>query len=350
MASLSVEILNSIRANADQEYQTRIPEATQTNISEIGRAFEQYDVQYNTFVTTLIHKIGLTLLQTKSFKNKLTRFKAGTLISEQDVEEIFVDPFRKAEGAYDPEGGIGTNATSPHPLQRRTYQDVKVYYHRQNRQDMYAISISRVDMLRAFRSSSTLDNFLSAQFNSIYNGAEFDEYVHMKKLLSEAINEVNTEGDKVMFTYEVSKIDGTTDTARNFIRTAKKAVKDMCYPSTLYNPAGVNTYSSEDELVMIVNKDVATHMDVDFYSQIFGPSYAKMNITTIEVDNFGDDTSGTYALIMDKDWFKVYDTLNILKDMENGQGLYHNYYLHIWQILSASRFKNIIRIAEKQSA
>lgn len=346
--SLSVEVLNTIRNNADTEYQNRVPVATKSNIADIGRAFQTYSLAYNTFIESLIHKIGLTILQTKSFKNKLARFKSGMILTQQDIEEIWVDQFRVAEGAYDPQGGMGSGGT--HPLKRRTYQEVQVMYHRMNRQDKYVITIGMEDVIRAFRSESTLNAFLTAQFNSIYTGAEFDEYVHMKKLFGEAIAAKRADNTTPeLFTYYVPEIDGSVETARAFIRTSKKAVKDMEYPSTLYNPAGVKTFSKADELVMFVNKDVAVHMDVDFYAQIFGPNYAKMNIEVVELDNFGDDNSGTYAIICDKDWFKVYDTLNMLDDIKNPDGLYKSYFLHIWQILSYSKFKNAVRIA-KQTA
>lgn len=340
--SLSVEVLNTIRNNADADYQARVPEATRDNIAAIGRVFSAYNMQYNTFINSLIHKIGLTLLQTKSYENKLKRFKSGTILSEQDIEEIFVEQFRAAEGAYDPQGGIGEGGI--HPFKRRTYQDVQVMYHRMNRQDKYVITIAKVDVIRAFRSESTLNAFLTAQFNSIYTGAEYDEYVHMKELFAEGI------AANDFYLAEVPEIDGTTANTMAFVRTVKKVVKDLEYPSTLYNPAGVKTMSNPSELVMFVNKDVSVHMDVDLYAQIFGPQYAKLPITVVEVDNFGADDSGTYALICDKDWFKVYDTLNEFEELKNPEGLYTNYWLHIWQILSYSKFKNAVRIAKKATA
>ena len=338
--AISVEILNTIRNNADSLYQTRVPEATQNNISEIGRVFSQYNEVYNTFISTLIHKIGLTIIQTKSFTNKLKKFKSGTLLSEQDIEEIFVEQFRSAEGAYDPNGGMAEGGI--HPFKRRTYQDVQVMYHRMNRQDKYVITLSKLDVIRAFRSASTLDAFITAQFNSIYTGAEYDEYIHMKQLFAEAI--ANT--DEPMVTYNVPALDGTVDSARAFIRTAKKAVKDLEYPSIEFNPAHVKTMSDASNLVMFVNKDVAVHLDVDLYAQIYGPDYAKMGVTVVELDNFGSDDTGTYALICDKDWFKVYDTLNEFEELKNPEGLYTNYWLHVWQILSYSKFKNVIRLAK----
>ena len=348
--SLAVEVLNTIRNSADADYQNRVPVATRDNIAEIGRVFSAYELDYNTFISSLIHKIGLSYIQTKSFENKLKAFKSGTVLTEQDIEEIWVDQFRAAEGAYDKDGGVGTNGI--HPFKRRNYNDVKVNYHRMNRQDKYVITISKLDVIRAFRSESTLSSFIAAQFNSLYTGSEYDEYVHMKQLFTELITEATAaeaaSGGKTVFTYEVPAIDGTVEAARSFIRTAKKAVKDMEYPSTLYNLAGVKTMAKASDLVMFVNKDVAVHMDVDYYAQIFGPEYAKMPVTVVELDNFGADNTGTYAIIAERDWFKVYDTLNEFSELKNPEGLYTNYWLHIWQILSFSKFKNAVRLAVKK--
>lgn len=334
--SFSVDVLNSIRNNADTEYQSRVPVATKDNISTIGRTFSEYNVVYNTFISALIHKIGLTIIQTTSFTNKLKRFKSGTLLSEQDVEEMFVQQFRTAEGSYDKDGGMGTNGV--HPFKRRNYQDTKLAYHRQNRQDKYVITLAKVDVIRAFRSPSTLDTFITAQFNSIYTGAEYDEWVHMKKLFAEGI----ANGD--FYNYDIAAFDGSIEKTKDFIRACKKAVKDVGYPSTLYNPMGVKTKTDKGNLVMFINKDVAVDVDIDLYAQIFGPNYAKMDIEVVEVDNFGEDNTGTYALICDKEWFKVYDTLNEFEELRNPEGLYTNYWYHVWQILSYSKFKTAIRV------
>lgn len=340
--SLATTILNAIRDNADTEYQERVPEATKTNINEIGRILDTYEPLYNQFVTNLIHKIGRTYVETALFQNKLKRFKSGEISSQQDIEEIFVEAFRKAEGAYDKDGGIGEGKTN-HPLKRREYQDVQVYYHRMNRQDYYAITVERVDVIRAFRSENALNQFLTAQLNSMTTGIEYDEWLHMKKLLGEAI----ANGD--FYDYQVTAItDSLTDTqlqraCKDFVRTMKKAIADVSYVSRLYNPAGVKTKTEKKDLVLFINKDIPPHLDVDMYSSIFGPGYADLNIEIVELDNFGEDNTGTYALLCDREWFKVFDTLNVMKTQENAVGLYTTFFHHIWQILSYSKFKTAIR-------
>ncbi len=46
--------------------------------------------------------------------------------------------------------------------------------------------------------------------------------------------------------------------------------------------------------------------------------------------------------MVDKDWFMVYDTLQKMETIRNPRGLYWNYYYHVWQVLSASRFANAV--------
>lgn len=340
--SLAIEVLNSIRNEADTEYQARIPQATKDNIATIGRTFAEYDLVYNTFANALIHKIGKTILETALFENKLKRFKSGQILTMQDVEEIWVEQFRTAEGAYDKDGGIGEGKTN-HPLKRREYQDVKVMYHRMNRQDYYAITLYKDDVIAAFRSESVLSAFITAQLNSIYTGAEYDEYCHMKKLLAEAI----ANGD--FFDYQVPEIKDTDSDAtiqrncKTLVRTFKKAINDIGYVSTKYNPAGVKTKTDKSDLVLFINKDLRPHLDVDLYATIFGPEYAKLDIEIVELDNFGDDATGTYALLVDKNWFKVYDNKSEMTTQNNGVGLYQNYFYHVWQTLSYSKFKTAVR-------
>lgn len=345
--SYAINVLNTIRNNASAEYAQRVPAATQANITEIGRVLDSYSNSYNEFIDTLLHKIGMTIVQTALFTNKLAKFKSGRVLTGQDVEDIFVTSFRAAEGSYDKEGGVGEGGV--HPFKRREYQDVLVKYYRMNRRDKYTITIYRDDVIRAFNSTTALEQFITAQFNSLYTGAEFDEYEHMKKLLAEAI----AAGD--CFSYLVPEIGAAeaTDAAnmsacKAFVRTVKKAVADVSYPATNYNPAGVKTATKKENLVLFVNKDIPAHLDVDLYSQVFGPNYAQLGIEIVEVDNFGPDASGTYAILCDKEWFKVFDVKNEMTSLFNPDGLYTNYWLHIWQILAYSKFKTAVRFGTKE--
>lgn len=321
----SVDILNNIRLNASEEYQNRIPEATQTNITTIGQAFQTYSLLYNEFCEALINKIGKTLINKKMYKNKLARFKQG-LVSPHDIEEIFIE-MAKAEGSYDKDG--------KNPLGRREALDVKVIYHRENRKDYYAISIGDIDFIRVFRSEATLDTFIKGQINAVYSADEYDEYQAMKNVLATY---------KDYFDYDVTAGTGETF-AKSFVKTLRKAVLDMGEPSKEYNSAGVLTWCDPSELVLFVHKDVVVECDVEMLAKAFHQSNTDMKVvpTIVVMDNFGDLTD-TYALLVDKDFFRIYDTLVHMEPQRNAQGLFTNYFYHHHQILSASTFKNAVKI------
>lgn len=345
--SYSINVLNSIRENASTEYTSRVPVATQENITAIGRTLDMYDLVYNEFLNSLMHRIGFTMVQTALFTNKLARFKSGSVLTGQDVEDIFVTAFREAEGAYDPNGGVGENGV--HPFKRREYQETIVKFYRMNRRDKYVITLYKDDVIRAFNSTTALEQFITAQFNSLYTGANWDEFTHMKKLFAEAI----AAGD--FYDYLVPAIggEGATDAdiqsaCRAFARTVKKAIADVSYPETTYNPAGVRTSSEKSNLVLFIHKDLPAHLDVDLYSIIFGADYSKLGVEIVELDNFGDDANGTYALLCDRDWFKVYDVKNEMTSLHNPDGLYTNFWLHVWQILAYSKFKTAVRFGTKE--
>lgn len=329
----SVAILNNIRANASVEYKNRIPVATQNNIATIGNALETYELLHNEFIPALINKIGKTIIEKKLFENPLKRFKSGGVTSAHDVEEIFIE-MAKAEGQYDPQG--------PNPLGRRELPDVKVLYHRENRRDYYVISIGDVDFPRVFRSEATLDAFILGLIDSVYSGADYDEWLAMKNLLATYKKADGTPG---YFDYEVPEItgDNAAEAAKTFVKTLRKVVMDLKFVSTQYNAAGVKTRSNPADLVLFVNKDVVSEVDVEVLAKAFNMGKTDIQIEIFPMDDFGT-LEDTYGLVVDKDWFRVFDTKLHMEPQRNAQGLFTNYFYHVHQILSASRFKNAVRL------
>lgn len=332
----SIDILNNIRLNASNEYQTRIPEATQQNIASIGQAFSVYDNLYNEFCQALLHKIGKTIINNKMFKNKLARFKSGSVVDPLDVEEIFVE-MAKAESAYDP------NATNV--FGRRELPPVHVIYHRQNRRDKYVLSIGEIDFNRVFRSDSLLTTFIKSLINSVYSADERDEWLAMKNLLA-TYKDPET-GKCGYHDYEVkdmAEYSKKEEFAVDFIKAVRKAVQDMSFLSTEFNVSGVETWSSPTDLVLFINKDVLVEIDVERLAKAFHQSDTDLKVvpTIITMDNFGS-LEDTYGLLVDKEWFRVWDTLATMKSADNPDGLFTNYFYHHHQILSASTFKNAVR-------
>lgn len=325
----SIATLNNIRANASAEYQARIPEASQANIASIGQSFETYEVLYNEFHDALINKIGKTIIAGKLFKNKLAKFKTGGVTSPHDIEEIFVH-MAKAEGAYDPDG--------KNPLGRRAQPDVNVAYHRESRRDKYVISLGDIDFVRVFRSEATLDAFISEKLNSVYSADAYDEWLAMKNTIATA------DYDE----YEVPTLASASNKeefAKSFVKTLRKAVNDCTFPSADHNKAGVLTWTEKaSDLVLLVHKDVLVEVDVERLATAFHQSNTDMKVvpTIIAMDDFGS-LGDTYGVLVEKDWFKIYDTKVHMEPIRNPDGLFTNYFFHHHQILSTSPFCNAIR-------
>lgn len=330
----SISILNNIRANASSDYQTRIPEATRTNISEIGNALQNYELLFNEFATALVNKIGKTTIESKLFKNKLARFKSGSILTQQDVEEIFVD-MAKGATEYDADG--------KNPLGRREDDNVKVVYHRMNRRNCYEISIGDLDFLRVFRSEATLDAFIASKINAVYSRAAHDEWLLMKELLA---SYKKPESDELAyFDYGVPVIanDDAETTAKSFVKTVRKAVQDVGFATDKYNAMGVMQWSNPEDLVLLVNKDVLAEVDVEVLAKAFNMGKTDIQTQIVVMDDFGS-LENTYGLLIDKDFFKVFDTLSTMRSQPNSQGLFTNYFYHVHQILSLSPFKTAVRL------
>lgn len=329
----SISVLNNIRDNASQEYKNRIPVATQENIATIGYALQTYVPLYNEFSTALLCKIGKTLLESKLFQNRLARFKSGTIVNQQDVEEIFIE-MAKAEGKFDPQG--------QNPLGRRATQQDHVVYHRLNRQDYYVVSLGDLDFVRVFRSEATLDSYITRKINAIYSGANKDEFLVMVNLLA------TYDG---YFDYEVPVMagDNAHESAKAFAKTLRKAVLDVTLDSsTSYNKAKVETWANPEDLVLLVNKDVLAEVDVEVLAKAINPEKTDIPVTIIPMPHFGTMT-GVYGLLVDKDWFRVWDTLSHMEPQRNAQGLFTNYFYHVHQIVSCSPFKTALKFVPKAS-
>ena len=322
MAAVTIATLNAIRSAASTEYQTRIPLATRDNITAIGNTLSTYTTLMNEFTTNLIGKIGLTVFSDTSFENKLAPFKKGFLGAGVDVEEIFIE--MAAAAAFDKDG---TTTLA------RAKKEVLVKYHRENRQDTYKVTLADSQLKNAFASPSGVTTLLDKFVASVYNGSENDEYILMKELLAEyAANYTD---------YQIAPITDAA-TTQTFLRTVRKAVADVGFVSTAFNKAGVKTMTRPQDLVLLVNKDILSHVDVDVLAKSFNLGKTDFEPKIIVLDDFGS-MADTYGLLVDKDFFMVYDTLHRVEEQRNAQGMFTNHFLHIWQILSLSEFKNAIR-------
>ena len=331
----AIEILNTIRDNASQAYQDRVPEATRNNLEEVGEAITDLNnaVVYNEFVNTLANMIYAPMLIKKSWENPLGKFKKGKKTFGDTVEEVY-NNFIKAQ-TFD-QTGAG--------LLTRKLPDTKVVFHRMNRQDSYVLTDSPESLAKAFKSYEGLAEYLENLFTTIRNSAELDEYILMRELFAEAYN------NNAMVVVSVADPQASEANAKAFIKTVKTVSGDMAFANSNNNAyltaqsddnKPIITFSRKDEQVLIVDNPTDVTCNIDVLASAFNKSVVEFNDTQKEViDAFPID--GMIGALVDKNFFQVYDDLFTFREFENGLGLYRNHILHVWQTIGYSILCNAV--------
>ena len=320
-------VLNVIRQNATAVYQDRIPVATAENLHEVGDAILTYEAQANEFVNALVNRIGLVILNNRMATNPLAALKKGRLAVGETIEEIYIDVI-KAQ-TYDPRAAQDT-------LFKRHLPNVSSVFHSVDSQLNYPLTISNEQLRKAFMSYDSLDRFIAGLVDSMYKSATLDEFIQMKQLISEWNNNGR---------FIVEPIAPVTDAASAREAMIKiKAVSDgMTIFNNQMNYAGVWTSTPKDEQYLITTPDFNARMDVDVLAAAFHMDKAEFAGHVIVVDNIGDlGDDGIEAILVDKNWYQVYDYLRTFKTAYNGEGLYWNYFYHVWMVYSLSPFANAV--------
>lgn len=332
MATNTAKIMNTIRANASAEYQARVPEATLTNIQAVGNPILTYQSTQNEFLSALVNRIALVLVNNRIAKNPLAILKNGSIPLGKDIEEIFTN--MATATTYDPTG---------ENLLKRNIPDTKAAYHRLNRQDVYKVTINNDQLQTAFTSWDKLEELIGSIVNSLYSGDNFDEFLLMKKTFADAIT-----GNKVV----IKEIDAITnaDTAKALVKEARTASGLFKFPSSKFNKYSdltgatgkpVVTWTPVEDQIMLIKSEVLSAIDVDVLAAAFNLDKTTLMGMILEIDDFGDAES-TVGMLIDKSFLKVYDNLQKMTEFYNSEGLYWNYWWHHWQTYSYSPFANAI--------
>lgn len=330
-----ITILNTIRDNASSAYTSRVPEATKANIEAIQTAIVGDDdvAVANEFCSLLMNKVVKAVFHHKMFSNPLKVLKKGKKPLGDGIEEIYAN-FLKGE-AYDPTGANLLNRTLP---------DVKVVYHRMNRQDQYPVTISRQALTKAFKSYENLETFMNGIIQSVYNSAELDEFIIMKKLLAKAIE------DGAVKTVTVSDPSSSQANATKFVKEVKKVSNLMQFPSDQFNgylgvqevdTKPITTFAKHSEQVLILDTSTDVDIAIDVLAAAFNMSVAEFNeCKKIIIDVFPD--AKIRAMLVDEAFMQIYDDLYTITNFHNPKGLYDNYYLHVWQTMAYSPLVNAV--------
>lgn len=348
----TLDILNVIRQNASYDYQQNVPVVeTATDIPRVGEIIYGTPAFANQFINSLVNRIAIVRVQSATFNNPYAHLKRGYLEYGESIEEIFVNIAKAVE--YTPE-------KAPAREFRRTIPDVRSAFHVMNWRVMYPVTIQDEDLRMAFLSADGVTNLIAKIVDTVYTAAEYDEYLLFKYLLIKAIAK-----GKV---YPVSIGDGSD------LKEAAVQYRGMSnvlpFMKDLYNEAKVRTTTPKSRQIIFMDAMYNAQFDVDVLSSAFNMDKADFmgrlhlidDWTTFDNERFEiirshsdgieevteDELalmSGVKAVLMDEEWFQVYDNNNKFTEKYVASGLYWNYFYHTWKTISNSPFSNAVVFA-----
>lgn len=348
----SPKILNAIRDSASPEYQNLVPVADDTiySLREIGGVMMTYQPIRNEFLNALINRIANVIVSSRMYYNPWSFFKRGLLEFGETTEEIFV------------------NLASPHQFSpakaeqevfKRVIPDVKSAFHSMNYQKFYKQTISNDMLKQAFLSWEGVTDLIGRITDSIYTGANQDEFIVMKYMIQRAYLDGNIK------TIETKAI--AADTVKSITAQAKALSNTLTFLNSQYNQAGVSTSSNKSDQIVIMDTIADATLDVELLAGAFNLPYADLLAQRVMIDSFSETDDERLALIFDgdasyvpftleekqklqniqmgvfdRDWFMIFDNLQEFTEIYNPEGLYWNYFLHVWKTFSYSPFQNAV--------
>lgn len=345
----TLDILNTIRANGSSEYQSLVPVVTQTkDIPKVGEVLYGYPALANQFLNALINRIALVRVKSATFNNAYAELKKGYLEFGETVEEVFVNIAKARE--------FSAEKAESREF-KRTLPDVRSAFHAMNYRVQYPVTIQDEDLRMAFLSADGVQDLIAKIVDSIYTASEYDEYLLFKYLMIKAISHGKM--------YPVSIGTGTNmkEAAVKYRGISNK----LTFINTKYNADGVHVNTSKDDQFIFMDAEYNASYDVEVLASAFNMDKADFmgrlklidDWTTFDNERFdviraGSDmieevTSEELALmadvkavLVDREWFQIYDNQNKFTETYVASGEYWNYFYNVWKTVSSSPFSNAV--------
>lgn len=345
----TIDIINTIRANASYDYQTSVPEVeTAHDIPKVGEIITGTPAFANQFINALVNRIALVRVKSATFNNPYAILKKGYLEFGETVEEIFVQIAQVVD--YSAEKAEGREL-------KRTLPDVRSAFHTMNWRVMYPVTIQDNDLKLAFLSIDGVQDLIAKIVDSVYKAAEYDEFLLFKYLLIKGISKGQL--------YPTSIGDGTDlnkgavafrgisnkltfmskDYNNSHVKTATPKADQIIFMDAMFNAQfDVNVLASAfnmnkaDFMGRLFLIDDWTTFDNERWETLRSASDGLEEVTSAELELMAD----VKAVLVDEEWFQVYDNEAKFTEKYVASGLYWNYFYHNWKTISSSPFSNAV--------
>lgn len=344
----TLDILNVIRTNASAAYRDQVPEITDIkDLPRVGDVLYGAPALQNEFVNALLNRIALVRVKSATFNNMFADLKKGYLEFGEVVEEVFVNLAKAREFSV---------AKAEEREFKRVLPDVRSAFHAMNYKAQYPVTIQNEDIRMAFTKESGVLDLIAKIVDAMYVANEYDEYLLFKYLIIKAV----ANGKMFPIGFDGSNI-------KNAAKAFRGISNNLMFMNTKYNASGVHTNTTRADQEIFMDTTFNAEYDVDVLASAFNMNKADFmgrlrlidDFTTFDNERFSEiiDNSDMIdpitdaelalmadvkAVLVDNEWFQVYDNLTQFSEKYVASGLYWNYFLNVWKTVSSSPFSNAI--------
>lgn len=377
MAKTNKQIINALIKDSSLEMQNNIPLATSETGTEVLSVLNQFPTYKNMFISDLVNKVAMSIIESKGWRNPLSVFSKGRLPLGSTIEQIFVsDAKRKAFGTH-----FDESTTNEGDIFGKVLPQVYTKYITVNYMNKYKVSISEDQLRLAFVSQNGLSNLVAQLINSVYEQAEVDDYEYTKYCLYDLVGSSAVTGsNNIVDSFVLNGSETEPFKASDLLTKLRAMSGRLNFKSTKYNVAGVKTFSKRENLVLLVTPEMNAVLDVQGLATLFNIDRGSLNYRVIEVDELPKFTT-TYtppmgdalvnqetglpttqtpyeidatlqnvqidAIVADESVFQMWETLVTTRSMENINDLSTNIILHKQGIAGSNPYANFICYGHK---
>ena len=349
----SVDVINAIRNSASVNYREYVPVATANpdSIREIGAIICDDPQLYNEFMDVLATRIYKVIVTNKMYENPWTRFKKGIVEFGEKIEDIFIDLAKPH--TYDPDNAYANEF-------KREMPNVHTAFYVMNYQKFYKTTSTQAELKTAFLSNDGMTSFITKCITAMYAAANYDEYQTMKYMIARYIINGGL--------YPVVAGAISANDAKAVVSKVKQVSNDLTFLSNKYNRVKVYNQTLKENQYIIIDSTFDAIMDVEVLASAFNMDKVTFMGHRILVDGFGnvdsdrlaelfDGETTTYSaltdaqklalnaipcIVVDENFFQIYDNLIETGEQYVREGLYWNNWLHRWATFAISPFSNAV--------
>jgi hypothetical protein len=264
----------------------------------------------------LLDKVGQQITLDGTFADKLPELDGNDLPLGKTIEEWFVDLVLPQ--TYD---ATGANALAPsYP----SVEDAAYSYNLGRRVIPTTVPYDNVE--RAALSASDAGAMVAKIIERLTNSYSLYTYQQKKQLLANLITKANAATNKDTLVQTLA-IPSDTTTSEAFIKQVKADIESASFANEGHS-LNNNLIGAAPSLMLIIKKGVMPTVEVDALAGAFHAENLALPATIKVVDDFGTDSTGVYAMLVDPRGIKLHRGYHAIRENINGAGDFINYFDH----------------------